>query len=165
MKILMNDVIPDDKSAEYYTTNQSQCIVYDNGAIRTIDLEGKESVLVPTTQEAENWDFVLMQMLVESVPESDKDRNISGKEINDPFCLLDIESYFASCDALPRQVVAHPSKTLDIPLCDIVYSEYCPAESAFILPPRQFLGVYSHSKSGTGVAVLNPHLVVRFDFE
>jgi len=162
-KILCTDVLNENQLGRYIV-NGSRCLTYHNGKI--VEETGGEEVLISTTEDEVNWDEVLMEMLIKSVPETNEDRNITSEKLNDPLCILDAQSYIESRDVMLGQVVVHPSKYVNMPMYsfDIIQSELCPVDSAFFLPPSQFLGVHVLKKSETGVGLLNPDFVVRMNF-
>jgi hypothetical protein len=176
-KILFADVLNENQLARY-EINGSRYLTYHNGTIADRKTKsifrfvickelGDEEVLVTTTEDEVNWDEVLMEMLIKSVPETNEDRNITSEKLNDPLCLFKIQAQFEKKDIVLRQVVVHPSKYVDMPMYsfDIIQSELCPVDSAFFLPPPQFLGVLVLKKSETGIGLLNPDFVIRLNFE
>jgi hypothetical protein len=162
-KILCTDVLNGNQLGRY-EVDGSRCLTYRNGKI--VEETGGEEVLITTTEDEVNWDEVLMEMLIKSVPESDKDRNIASERLNDPLCILKAQSHFEKKDVTLRCVVVHPSKYVNMPMYsfDIIQSELCPVDSAFFLPMSWFLGAHVLKKSETGIGLLNPDFVVRMNF-
>ena len=124
-------------------------------------------VLIPTTTDEVNWDYELIQMLIQSVDESDTIRTISAKSLDDHFAWLDVASCFEENELICSQVVVHPSRSVEMPLLDVHESELCPINKAFFLAPPQFMGALAtrNNKTEFGMGILNSNFVVCFNFE
>jgi hypothetical protein len=167
-KVLMVDHVPGSLLARYELSKSSVSLVFYPRTPSYIEKHFYNlEILVPTTEDDINWDYELIQMLIQSVDESDTIRNISAESLDDHFAWLDVASCFQENELICSKVVVHPSRAVEMPLLDVHESELCPENKAFFLPPPQFLGVLAtrNNKTEFGMSVLNSNFVVCFNFE
>jgi hypothetical protein len=166
-KVLMVDHVPGSLLARYELSESSLSLVFWPEQNKIVKISNCEEILVPTTEDDINWDYELIQMLIQSVDESDTIRNISAESLDDHFAWLDVASCFQENELICSQVVVHPSRAVEMPLLDVHESELCPENKAFFLPPPQFMGVLAirNNKTEFGMSILNSNSVVCFNFE